>query len=122
MVKCSDLSAALVEGVDYMVIRSPADNLYHATQALADHCRRSLNVGPLTRRPDREARLWLAVRKALQEYTDASKSTNSNQALIATLLEALEAVEPILGRGYAPIEEYDLGLKVRAAIKRATEE
>jgi hypothetical protein len=42
--------------------------LYEATKALANFCRRSLDAGPITKSPGKEAFLWRNVRDALEKF------------------------------------------------------
>ena len=54
---------------DLPVTRQNLDRLYavaDASRALAYHVRRSVNVGPLSKSPAREAVLWRELRLALQ--------------------------------------------------------
>lgn len=41
-------------------------SVYNAAKALADFVEKSTNVGPVTKGPHREARLWRELRNALQ--------------------------------------------------------
>lgn len=42
--------------------------LYEAAKALANFCERSLNVGPITKHPGKEAMLWRNLRAALTQF------------------------------------------------------
>ena len=42
--------------------------LYEAAKALANFCERSLDVGPLTKNPSREAMLWRNLRAAIAAF------------------------------------------------------
>ena len=45
-----------------------------AAQQLATHVERSLNVGPLTTNPSREAQCWRKLRAELDEFNKLAKS------------------------------------------------
>jgi hypothetical protein len=47
--------------------------IYEAAKALANFCERSLNVGPVTKNPSREAMLWRNLRAALAAFEQENK-------------------------------------------------
>lgn len=57
------------------------DGLATAAKKLADHIRRSVNVGPLTRDPSREAKLWRALHEELAKYEANNPGPDSAAAI-----------------------------------------
>lgn len=59
--------------VDALEIRDPRvaglESVRLAAQALADHCAKGVNVGPVSAAPATEAFLWLDLRAALENAT-----------------------------------------------------
>lgn len=47
--------------------------LYEAAKSLANFCERSLNAGPITKNPGREAMLWRNLRAALAAFEEENK-------------------------------------------------
>lgn len=73
------IAAAIREAVK--AERKRSDALAAAAKALSEHIKRSVNVGPLTRDPSREAKLWRALLEELAKYEASNPRTDSAAAI-----------------------------------------